>query len=117
MDDKVKKEEKNTLPDDSIKTYLILDEGKYKTKLTKKYLQRKTYQPINPKHIISFIPGTIRKVNVKEGSKVKKGQELLQLEAMKMINQILSPMDGAIKKVHVKQGDLISFHQLLIEFS
>ncbi|MCK9616714.1 MAG: acetyl-CoA carboxylase biotin carboxyl carrier protein subunit [Lentimicrobiaceae bacterium] len=116
MEDKAKKEDKDAIQDE-IKTFLLLEEGKFKTRFSKKYMLRKPYTPPNPKHIISFIPGTIRKVMVKNGSKVKKGDDLLQLEAMKMVNQLLAPMDGVIKKVHVKQGDLVTKNQLLVELA
>lgn len=86
----------------------------YRTLLTEKYLNRKNYEPINHKLITAFIPGTIQKVMVKEGSKVNEGKELLVLNAMKMNNLILSPMDGKIRKIHVKEGESVAKDQLLI---
>ena len=41
--------------------------GTFQTTLTKKHLERKPWQPENPKHIKSSIPGTIVEVCVKEG--------------------------------------------------
>jgi len=92
-----------------------LDEVAFKTLLTRKYLNRKPYVPFDPKKIFAFIPGTIIKVFVKENHKVKKGEELLALQAMKMNNHLLAHKNGTIKKIHVKQGDIVVKNQLLVE--
>ncbi len=61
------------------------------------------------------LPGTIFKLNVKEGDTVKKGQTLLILEAMKMENSILAEKDGRINKIHVAEGDSVLQGDVLIE--
>ena len=61
------------------------------------------------------LPGTIFKVNVKEGDTVKKGQTILVLEAMKMENNILAEKDGVINKVHVVEGDSVLQGDILAE--
>ena len=63
------------------------------------------------------MPGLVLNVLVKDGDEVKKGDNLLVLEAMKMENMIKSPTDGVIKKVVIKQGDKVEKNQLLISFS
>jgi biotin carboxyl carrier protein len=73
------------------------------------------YTPPDSRKVVAFIPGTILKVYVKEGQKVKKGDTLLVLQAMKMDNHLLSSRDGTVKKVTVKQGDIVPKHHLLIE--
>ena len=55
------------------------------------------------------------KVFVKEGHKVKAGEKLLVLQAMKMDNLLVAFRDGVVKKVNVKQGDVVIKRQLLIE--
>ena len=50
------------------------------------------------------MPGTILKVNVGNGDKVKAGQVLVVLEAMKMENEILAPKDGTVTQVLVSRG-------------
>jgi len=95
---------------------LNVEYAKYKTHLTEKFKKRKAYQAKDPRLVLAFIPGTIRKVNVKEGDAVKKGDLLLTLEAMKMKNRILSPMDGTIKKVNVKTGNIVPKNNVLVEF-
>ena len=96
---------------------IIIDNVKYKTLLTKKYLARKPYEPVDFNKVYSFIPGTIRKIFVKEGAKVKQGAQLLELEAMKMVNNIVAPVDGVVTKINVKTGDLVSKKDLLVEMN
>ena len=88
---------------------------KYKTKLTKKFENRVKYEAPNPDHIMSYIPGTICEVFVKEGQKVKEGESLLILEAMKMRNQIAMPRTGKVKSIKVAQGDRIPKNHLMVE--
>ena len=87
----------------------------YKTTLTKKFANRKTYHTPDSKKVFAFIPGTILKVLVKEGHKVKKGDALLVLQAMKMDNFLLATRNGVVKKVYVKQGEVVPKHILLLE--
>lgn len=94
---------------------LVIEDVKYKTFLTKKYQARKSWTPKNENLLLAFIPGTIRKIYVKKGKKVKEGEKLLVLEAMKMKNEILCPYEAVIKNILVKEGDLVPKNQLLIE--
>jgi biotin carboxyl carrier protein len=99
------------------KKYSDLEIGniRYKTILTKKYLNRKPYKEVNIKEITAFLPGTIAKVFVKKGRKIKKGEKLLILETMKMKNNIVSSIAGVIDEILVKQGEIVSKDQVLIE--
>ena len=83
--------------------------------LTKKFKNRKVWEAPNPNNIISYIPGTIIELNVKPGQKVKQGELLLRLEAMKMQNRIDMPFDGIIKSVNVNVGVKIPKNFLMIE--
>lgn len=94
---------------------IIIDNIKYKTTLTKKFMARKVYEPVDYNKVYSFIPGTIRKIFVKEGDRVKQGTNLLELEAMKMVNNIAAPIDGVVARINVKTGDLVAKNFLLIE--
>jgi len=94
----------------------LLNDFAYDTNLTGKFKNRKPYKAADPKKIIAFIPGKIKKVNVKKKSKVKEGEILLILEAMKMNNIIFSPMKGVIKEVYVTPGLSVPKGALLIEF-
>jgi len=94
----------------------LLDDITYETILTGKFKKRKGFVPADPKKITAFIPGKIKKVYVKKKSKVKEGEILLVLEAMKMNNNIFSPMKGTIKEVYVTAGLSVAKGTLLIEF-
>ena len=50
------------------------------------------------------MPGNILDVKVKAGDAVKKGQVLINLEAMKMENEIMAPVDGTIVSVNATKG-------------
>lgn len=96
---------------------IIVEGVEYSTYLTKKYLARKVYKEPDNSKVVSFISGTIRKVFVKKGAKIKEGDDLLSLEAMKMHNLIKASKDGTIDKILVKEGDLVVKNQLLVEIS
>lgn len=57
--------------------------------------------------IVSPLPGVIIGINVNVGDKVKAGQCLVTLEAMKMENAIEAECDGTVKKIFVRKGDSI----------
>ena len=60
------------------------------------------------------IPGKLVKVAVKVGDKVKAGQTLLVLEAMKMENELRAPRDAEVLAVHVAEGTAVETgHELL----
>ena len=69
----------------------------------------------NVSHIAATMPGTVLKVAVSKGAKVKRGQHLIITEAMKMETTIQAPYDGVIKEIHVTAGESISTGDLLIE--
>jgi biotin carboxyl carrier protein len=94
----------------------LLDDFTYSTILTSKFKNRKPYKAADPKKITAFIPGKIKKVYIKKKSKVKEGDILLVLEAMKMNNSIFSPMKGTIKEVFVTAGLSVPKGALLVEF-
>jgi biotin carboxyl carrier protein len=95
---------------------LVIEDVKYKTRLTKKFLNRKPYEPIDPNKVISFIPGTIKKIYTKKGKKVKAGEKLVDLEAMKMLNTIFAHANGTIADIYIKEGDMVSKNQLLLVY-
>jgi biotin carboxyl carrier protein len=60
------------------------------------------------------MPGRIIAIKVKEGDEVKIGSPLLILEAMKMQNEISSPVDGTVKEVRASEGSLVEAKDVLI---
>lgn len=65
----------------------------------------------------AFMPGTVLEIRVKQGDKVKKGDVVLILDAMKMDNEILAPVDGVVKNTCVEQGASVAKDQLLVELA
>ena len=57
--------------------------------------------------VVAPMPGNILKVNVNAGDKVKEGQVLVVLEAMKMENEIMAPKDGTVTQVVVSKGSTV----------
>jgi biotin carboxyl carrier protein len=58
--------------------------------------------------ISSQIPGRIISVSISKGDSVKKGDNIVVLESMKMQVAIKSPRDGVIKDMKVKEGQSIA---------
>lgn len=80
----------------------------------RKYLQK--HKQINKVEIIAApMPGKIVELLVEENAKVKEGESILILEAMKMQNEISTHVSGKIKKIHVKPGDSVSKDEVLLE--
>lgn len=94
---------------------LVVQGAVYKTTYTWKFENRVNWEAPNPNQIYSFIPGTIIDIFVKPREKVKEGQTLLLLEAMKMQNQVRMPFDGEIVKIHVKKDEVIPKKFLMLE--
>ncbi|MDX9759138.1 MAG: acetyl-CoA carboxylase biotin carboxyl carrier protein subunit [Bacteroidota bacterium] len=97
-------------------TAFVIDDSEYPTRLTKKFMRRTPYAKPDPRRILAFIPGVIQDIIVQPGQRVKWGDSLLILEAMKMRNDVTAPHDGTIKAVHVKKNERVMKNQLLIEF-
>lgn len=56
-----------------------------------------------------------KKPYVNVGSKVKKGETLCIIEAMKLMNEITSDVDGQIVKIYPKNGDMVEYGQELFQ--
>ena len=87
----------------------------YKTRLTAKFRNRQLWVKPNEKRIEAVIPGNIQRIMAKEGDEVSAGTPLLILEAMKMRNEVLSPVNGVVLKIHVSEGEMVPKSHLLIE--
>ncbi|RLI82288.1 acetyl-CoA carboxylase biotin carboxyl carrier protein subunit [Archaeoglobales archaeon] len=68
---------------------------------------------MEPGSIYAMLPGTVVKIFVNEGDEVKAGDPILVLEAMKMENEITSPISGVIKKLKVRKGEKVETGDLL----
>ncbi len=94
---------------------LIINGTAYKTILSEKFKNRKNWEAANPKLIEAYIPGTISKIFVTEGQKVKEGTKLLILEAMKMKNVVATPVAGIVKSINVEEGQMVPRRRIIIE--
>jgi len=65
--------------------------------------------------ISSPMPGKVVKILVREKDKVRKGQGLVIVEAMKMENEIRSPSAGIVRKINFKEGNLVDTADPIIE--
>ena len=83
---------------------------------TKKDVEQSTVEKIHKKkiaeegrlEITAPLPGIVYDIKVKEGTKVKEGQSLFTLMAMKMENDITAPRDGVVKEIKVKKNDNVN---------
>ena len=78
--------------------------------------QRPKAEQGNPNHLGAPMPGVVASVAAVAGAKVKEGDLLLTIEAMKMETGIHAERDATIKAVHVQAGGQIDAKDLLIEF-
>ena len=67
--------------------------------------------------ITAPMTGKILSVRVKKGDKVKAGQVLCVLEAMKMENEITTPKNGTIQEVYVSEDSSVSEGETLFVVS
>jgi pyruvate carboxylase len=70
--------------------------------------------PADPTHIGAGMPGMVIGVAIVAGDKVKKGQKLLALEAMKMETIIAAERDGEIVQLYVQSGSQVETGDLLL---
>jgi pyruvate carboxylase len=71
----------------------------------------------NLNQIGATMSGTVIKVLVEKGSRIKKGMPLLVTEAMKMETTVQAPIDGVVKELYVKASDPLEAGDLLLEIS
>ena len=81
----------------------------------------KKSEPVSGTEIKSPIIGTAylapepgAKKFVETGKKVKKGDTVMIVEAMKTMNHVPSPKDGVVKSVNVEDGQPVEYGQTLV---
>ncbi len=62
------------------------------------------------------MPGKVLVTEVRAGDRVKEGQLLVILEAMKMEHRITAPVAGVIKALNVTEGEQVDNGQVLVVF-
>ncbi len=68
-----------------------------------------TAKPViaGPQRIEAEMPGKVVKIVAQAGATVQEGEGILILEAMKMENEIKSPIDGVVKEISVAEGQTV----------
>ncbi|MEM1227378.1 MAG: pyruvate carboxylase [Planctomycetota bacterium] len=69
--------------------------------------------PQDPTHVAASMPGMVITVAAAAGEKVKAGQKLLVLEAMKMETTINAPADGTVREIQTPPGTQVETGDLL----
>jgi len=80
----------------------------------RKYLA-KHKQTNKIEQVTAPMPGKIIEVLVEEKNKIKEGDSIIILEAMKMQNEIIAQVGGKVRKVLVKAGDNVCKDEPLVE--
>ena len=63
------------------------------------------------------MPGTVLQVPAKVGQRVREGQHLMTLEAMKMEHKVVAPKAGEITKVNYSEGERVDMGSSLVEIA
>ena len=66
-----------------------------------------------PQSVEAEMPGKVVKVHLAAGAAVSEGQGVVVVEAMKMENEIPSPIDGVVREIAVEEGDTVEAGALL----
>ncbi|HET6370298.1 MAG TPA: sodium-extruding oxaloacetate decarboxylase subunit alpha [Nitrospiria bacterium] len=61
------------------------------------------------------MPGVVVKVKIAVGNRVKAGETVLVVEAMKMQNEVHTPIGGLVKVIYVDEGDRVNPDEVLVE--
>jgi len=80
---------------------------------TKLLAQTASSAPTGPQSIVAEMPGKVVKLSVAAGESVHEGQGVVILEAMKMENEIPSPIAGVVKEIPVSEGQTVEAGALL----
>lgn len=70
----------------------------------------------NPNHVAAPMPGVISTIVTKVGQKVKRGDTLLAIEAMKMETAVTANKDGVIAEIVTTIGEPVNAKDLLLIF-
>jgi pyruvate carboxylase len=70
--------------------------------------------PDDPLQIGAPIPGVITALPITPGARVRKGDKLLSLEAMKMQTTVAAPADGLVAEIAVQVGDTVEAKDLVV---
>jgi biotin carboxyl carrier protein len=60
------------------------------------------------------MPGLVAHILLEQGTSVEQGQTVIVLEAMKMENDLVSPIAGTIKEIKVGKGQVVDQGAILV---
>lgn len=83
--------------------------------LKRKKVLSKSRGKSDKENIIAPMPGKIVEVLVREGNDIQRGEAILILEAMKMQNEIHSPVEGTVTSVNVKPNFNVMKDDIMVE--
>jgi 3-methylcrotonyl-CoA carboxylase alpha subunit len=66
-------------------------------------------------HVIAPLTGLVSFVHVSEGARVKAGDPLVEMEAMKLVHSLLAPFDGTIARISCRAGETLTARTVLVE--
>lgn len=73
--------------------------------------------PADPTQVGAPMPGMVASIAVTIGQKVKEGETLLTLEAMKMFAAVASPIAGTVSEILVKVGESVESKDLQVRLT
>ena len=73
--------------------------------------------PADPTQVGAPLPGMVASVAVSVGQKVKEGETLLTIEAMKMFAAVAAPAAGTVAEVAIKVGETVESKDLLVRLA
>ena len=73
-----------------------------------KEVSKKAPSSVSGNKVESPIQGSVVNIKVKPGDKVKTGDVLLIIEAMKLENEVVSPFDGEVAEILVSKGQNVA---------
>jgi pyruvate carboxylase subunit B len=76
---------------------------------------QKRPKPSKPGDVASPMPGRVVKILVAKGDRVKQGEAVLVIEAMKMESRVPAPIGGTIAAIYAKEGDDIKPDETVIQ--
>ena len=92
-------------------------EGKVEVIENKTEERRENSQTVGGTTVEAPMQGLVLSVLVSQGEKVKAGQELVIIEAMKMENPIVAPVEGTISSIEISKGDTVEAGDILVTLS
>ncbi len=69
--------------------------------------------PVKGTEVTAPMPGTVLSIKAEVGQAVKRGDDIIMIEAMKMEQAIKAPADGTVAAINVAQGDTVSTGQVV----